>query len=77
MLAGMLGRTNPPVFLHHPLIIGPSGEKLSKSARDTGVRELRAQGLSPEGVIGLAAAAIGLFASPRAIRASEVASLFL
>jgi glutamyl-tRNA synthetase/glutamyl-Q tRNA(Asp) synthetase len=48
MLAGMLGRTTPPVFLHHPLIMGPSGEKLSKSARDTGVRELRAQGLSPK-----------------------------
>ena len=68
---------HPPYFLHHPLIMGPSGEKLSKSARDTGVRELRAQGLGPEDVIGRAAAAIGLIASPRAIRASEVASLFL
>jgi glutamyl-Q tRNA(Asp) synthetase len=77
MLAGMLGRTIPPVFLHHPLIMGPSGEKLSKSARDTGVRELRAQGLGPEDVIGLAAAAVGLIASPRAIHASEVAALFL
>ena len=77
MLAEMLGRTTPPVFLHHPLIMGRGGEKLSKSAGDTGVRELRAQGLGPEEVIGRAAAAIGLIASPRAIRASEVASLFL
>jgi hypothetical protein len=57
--------------------MGPNGEKLSKSARDTGVRELRAQGLSPDDVIGLAAAAIGLIASPRAIRSSDVPSLFL
>ena len=77
MLAGMLGRTTPLVFLHHPLIMGPNGEKLSKSARDTGVRELRAQGRSPDDVIGLAAAAIGLIASPRAIRSSDVPSLFL
>ena len=62
LLAEMLGRTTPPVFLHHPLIMGPRGEKLSKSARDTGVRELRAQGVGPEDVIGRAAAAIGLIA---------------
>lgn len=77
MLAGMLGRTSPPVFLHHPLILGSSGEKLSKSARDTGVRELRAQGLGPEDVIGRAAAAVGLNESRRAIAAEEVASLFV
>jgi len=76
MLASMLGRITAPVFLHHPLIIAQGGEKLSKSAGDTGVRELRAQGLGPDDVIGLAAAAIGLIASPRAIRASEVPSLF-
>jgi glutamyl/glutaminyl-tRNA synthetase len=77
LLAGMLGRTSPPVFLHHPLILGSSGEKLSKSANDTGVRELRAQGLGPEDVIGRAAAAIGLNESGRAIAAEEVASLFV
>lgn len=76
MLANMLGRITAPVFLHHPLIVGQSGEKLSKSAGDTGVRELRAQGLAPEDVIGRAAAAIGLIASPRAVRASDVPSLF-
>ncbi len=32
----------PPTFLHHPLILGADGEKLSKSRRDTGLRELRA-----------------------------------
>ena len=77
LMAQMLGRTTPPSFVHHPLIMGPSGEKLSKSARDTGIRELRAEGLSPGDVIGRAAAAVGLIASPRAIRSSDVPSLFL
>jgi glutamyl/glutaminyl-tRNA synthetase len=73
----MLGRTAPLLFLHHPLIMGSAGEKLSKSARDTGVRDLRAQGLGPEEVIGRAAAAIGLIASPKPLHASDAASLFL
>jgi glutamyl-tRNA synthetase/glutamyl-Q tRNA(Asp) synthetase len=77
LLAQLLGRSTPPSFLHHPLIVGPSGEKLSKSARDTGVRDLRAQGLSAEDVIGRAAAAIGLITSPRPIRADESQDLFL
>jgi glutamyl-tRNA synthetase/glutamyl-Q tRNA(Asp) synthetase len=76
LLARMLGRTRAPIFLHHPLIIGPGGEKLSKSARDTGVRELRAKGLRPEDVIGRAAAAVGLNDRPRPIAASDVAALF-
>ena len=58
-LARMLGRTTPPVFLHHGLLRQPGGAKLSKSSGDTGVRELRAAGLSPAEVIERAAAAIG------------------
>jgi glutamyl-tRNA synthetase/glutamyl-Q tRNA(Asp) synthetase len=77
LLASMLGRPAPPVFLHHPLILGPRGEKLSKSAGDTGVRELRAKGLGPEDVIGRAAALIGLIGSPRPIPASDVTTLFV
>jgi glutamyl/glutaminyl-tRNA synthetase len=77
LLGRMLGRAAPPVFLHHPLILGPRGEKLSKSARDTGVRELRAKGLGPEDVIGRAAALIGLISSLRPIPASHVTTLFV
>jgi glutamyl-tRNA synthetase/glutamyl-Q tRNA(Asp) synthetase len=77
LLASMLGRTTPPFFLHHPLIMAASGEKLSKSAGDTGVRELRAQGLEPANVIGRAAALIGLIDSPRPVGASEVSTLFV
>jgi glutamyl/glutaminyl-tRNA synthetase len=43
-LARLLGRERAPAFLHHPLIRRPDGSKLSKSAGDTGVRELRAAG---------------------------------
>jgi glutamyl-Q tRNA(Asp) synthetase len=77
LLAQMLGRPSPACFLHHPLLIGPQGEKLSKSAGDSGVRELRAQGMEPEHVIGRAAALVGLLDSPRRLPASDVESLFL
>jgi glutamyl-Q tRNA(Asp) synthetase len=76
LLAKQLGRTTPPCFLHHPLIIGARGEKLSKSAGDTGVRELRATGLRPEEVIGRAAALVGLTGAPHPVSASEVSTLF-
>jgi glutamyl-Q tRNA(Asp) synthetase len=74
-LAKQLGRTTPPYFLHHPLIIGPRGEKLSKSAGDTGVRELRAKGLQPEEVIGRAAALVGLNDHSLPVSASDVPTL--
>jgi glutamyl-tRNA synthetase/glutamyl-Q tRNA(Asp) synthetase len=61
-LARLLGRSDPPAFFHHPLIMksvspGSAGgfgalqQKLSKSDGDTGIRELRARGLTPEQVI--------------------------
>jgi glutamyl/glutaminyl-tRNA synthetase len=74
-LARMLGRMAPPRFLHHPLIFAASREKLSKSAGDTGVRHLRAAGVSAEEVIGRAAAAVGLLVNPRPVAATDVAEL--
>ncbi|MEO8140947.1 MAG: glutamate--tRNA ligase family protein [Gemmatimonadota bacterium] len=59
-LARMLGRPTPPRFLHHPLILKPGGEKLSKGNRDTSVRDLRAAGMSREQVLRRAAEAVGL-----------------
>ena len=76
LLARMLGRRNAPVFVHHPLIHDVRGEKLSKSAGDTGVRELRAAGLTAPEVIGIAASRVGLLNIKQSIRASDVAQLF-
>jgi glutamyl-tRNA synthetase/glutamyl-Q tRNA(Asp) synthetase len=76
-LARMLGRRRMPEYLHHPLILKPSGEKLSKSSGDSGVRELRASGISAAEVIGRAAYAAGLTATPAPIRADELSALFL
>jgi glutamyl/glutaminyl-tRNA synthetase len=56
-LARLLGRDRPPSFLHHPLVHRPDGTKLSKSSGDTGVRELRAAGLSATDVVASARAA--------------------
>ena len=75
-LARMLGRTIPPRFLHHPLILKPGGEKLSKAAGDSGVRELRAAGVTAAEVIGRAAAAAGLIETARPVRAEDVGALF-
>jgi len=50
-LARLLGRPAPPVYLHHRLLMKAADRKLSKSDGDTGVRELRTRGWSPEAVI--------------------------
>jgi glutamyl-tRNA synthetase/glutamyl-Q tRNA(Asp) synthetase len=64
-LARLLGRDEPPVFLHHGLIMKPAAggvgarrQKLSKSDGDTGIRELRAKGWTPGQVIEAAMRAV-------------------
>jgi glutamyl-Q tRNA(Asp) synthetase len=37
----------PPVYRHHRLVLDAAGQKLSKSTKATGLRELRAQGATP------------------------------
>jgi glutamyl/glutaminyl-tRNA synthetase len=58
-LARLLGRDEPPQFLHHPLIMKSVDQKLSKSDGDTGIRDLRARGWTPQQVIDAAMAALG------------------
>lgn len=76
MLARLLGRTVPPEFFHHSLIRKPGGEKLSKAAKDTGIRELRARGESAGLVLGRAAHAVGLIDAVREINLAEVTNIF-
>jgi glutamyl/glutaminyl-tRNA synthetase len=71
-LGRMLGREDEPSYVHHPLLLKPSGKKLSKASGDTGIRELRQAGLSAAEVIGQAAAGAGLLASPAPIAAADV-----
>ncbi len=74
-LARLLGRPDPPVFLHHALIMKSPTQKLSKSDRDSGVRDLRTAGWSAEDVIGEAAFRVGLIARQRPVRPGELSHL--
>lgn len=58
-LARLLGREQPPAFLHHELLMKSPTQKLSKSDGDTGVRDLRAKGWTAEKVIAHAAKLAG------------------
>ena len=49
LLQDLLGLPAPR-YLHHRLILGPDGRKLSKSFRDTGLAALREAGVSPAGI---------------------------
>jgi glutamyl/glutaminyl-tRNA synthetase len=75
-LGRLLGRDEPPVFYHHPLIRKRGGAKLSKSDGDTGVRDLRGRGLSAEAVLGEAAATVGLLERPRPLAPTDLRELF-
>lgn len=50
-LARLLGRPTPPRFWHHPLVMKSSTQKLSKSDGDTGIRDLRAAGITAAAVL--------------------------
>ena len=75
-LARMLGREDLPVFLHHPLIRRPDGAKLSKASRDSGIRDLRAAGISAGLVLGRAAYLAGLVKSPGSLAVDDLPGLF-
>ncbi|MDP1572580.1 MAG: glutamate--tRNA ligase family protein [Vicinamibacterales bacterium] len=76
LMAELLGRHVPAVFVHHPLVMKSPSAKLSKSDGDTGVTDLRQQGWTPAAVIGAAAARVGLLSAPRALAARDVSTLF-
>lgn len=75
-LRRLLGGDTPPHYLHHPLVRGADGRKLSKSDGSTGVRELRAAGHRAEDVLGRAARLAGLHPSGAPIEAHALAALF-
>ncbi len=60
LLGRMLGRAQSPRVLHHPLLLKSGGAKLSKADRDTGVCELRRQGVTSADILGTALHQLGL-----------------
>ena len=76
-LARLLGRSSPATFVHHPLVMKTTTQKVSKSEGDTGVRDLRAAGWDAARVIGHAAWLGGLREGTTPISAREVGDLFI
>lgn len=70
-LAKALGRTSPPLFLHHPLLLSPSGKKLSKREHAASIRGERDAGISPEKLLGEVCRESGLLASPKSLSIRE------
>lgn len=60
LLGRLIGRPAPAIFAHHPLIMKSATQKLSKSDRDTGIRELRAAGWTRERILAEAARRSGI-----------------
>ncbi|MFM8220242.1 MAG: glutamate--tRNA ligase family protein, partial [Planctomycetaceae bacterium] len=63
-LRTLLGGHTPLRFAHHPLLVGPDGQKLSKSLLSPPVSELREAGWSAAQVRGLAAHRVGWLPQP-------------
>ena len=76
MASGAFPSRPSPIYLHHPLVLGSDGTKLSKSIGSAGVRGMRQKGMSPSEVIGRAARAAGLTRDDGPVEAGEVAALF-
>ena len=74
-LAQLIGRRSMPRFYHHALVRHPDGGKLSKSRGDTGVREMRAAGVSAAEVLGRAAMLAGLKSDPDPVTIDEVGAI--
>lgn len=51
-LMELMGRTEPPKYLHHPLILDPAGKKLSKREKAHSIRQDREAGVTPQELLG-------------------------
>ena len=63
-LMRLLGRNEPPIYLHHPLIVDPAGKKLSKREMAHSLRQDRTAGATAEELLGRACFKAGITASP-------------
>lgn len=76
LLYRALGLAPEPNYWHLPLVLGPDGKRLAKRHGDTRLDTYRAQGVSPQRVVGLLASYCGLIPSPRPMTASEFRDRF-
>lgn len=74
-LGRLLGRADPPAFLHHPLLRKPSGAKLSKADHDTAIHDLLDGGATPADLLGFAAAGVGLLDAARIVAVEDLGTL--
>lgn len=74
-LAQMLGRAQPPAFLHHPLLRGSDGMKLSKRQLSKSLRAERAQGISAAQMLGEVCTQGGLLDTFRPLQVVELGEL--
>jgi glutamyl-tRNA synthetase/glutamyl-Q tRNA(Asp) synthetase len=51
LLAHLLGRTEPLVTVHHPLLLDSNGRKLSKRDGSLSVRAMRERGMTADEVV--------------------------
>ena len=66
-LMRLLGRNEPPVYLHHPLIVDPAGKKLSKREMAHSLRQDRTAGATAEELLGRVCFKAGITASPASL----------
>jgi glutamyl-tRNA synthetase len=68
--------TEPPRFLHVPLVLGHDGERLAKRNGATAIADQRGQGVSPQRVVGRLAESLNLVPSGTTLSARELVPLF-
>ncbi len=66
----------PPRWAHAPLVVGPSGERLSKRDRSTSLSSLRAAGIDPRQLIAQLASISGIETGLLACSPEELVSRF-
>ena len=75
LLARLLGRGKPPLFLHHPLINDNNGKKLSKRDGSSGLTPLRQRGITAAEIIGQAAWSTGMISRPTPLTLDELQTM--
>lgn len=68
--------SEPPAWMHVPLVLGPDGVRLSKRHGAIGIATWRDRGVRPERIVGLLAASLGLVPAGTSVAARELVAGF-